>query len=274
MADIDDFEVIDSKNNGDEDGIYDCLPKTIRLSPTQAYNIKDKIDKILNPDIKNEPITPRVQFKTSKEGSGITIKTYKNIHKRESLLAKLNSIPVFIEEIGGKVLVKVGPCDLSGFGGHTVREAIIKQIVDAALQKKFAHKKLTFDDVYISACVGVRGRAQMISGFFKDNRYQDGLHMNAYIKCAGETHLTHWEPRKGPQSFFNDTVCAVVVSLATSLFEHKVRKGEINSSKVATTEILKSKTLKRIVSEFLNAVSERYETLLGGVKNEFNPKPP
>lgn len=157
-------------------------------------------------------------------------------------------VEVILQE-NGLTLVKVGPCDLSGMGGHDNRKALIKNLVTDALTRVNSKKK--FEDVNVSACVGVRGRSQMVTGLFKSDktkREQSGTHMNAYIKTKGENDLTHWEPREGPQGLFNDTICAMVVSVTTSLFEQKVMSKGIPSnysSKTATIKILKNPELKK-----------------------------
>lgn len=178
---------------------------------------------------------------------------------------KFSSIPVVIEIVNEKPLVKVGPCDLSGVGGHQVREEIIKQVVQHAYtEQKTAHPKwpeYSWDALHVSACIGVRGRAQMVQSAFFNNRAKPGSHMNAYIKIAGEKTLTHWEPRKGPQSFFNDTICAVATTAATAIFEDGIRQGLIGEkdsndrmigSHEATRIILKSSVLKKLCKQYLD----------------------
>lgn len=125
--------------------------------------------------------------------------------------SKMSSVKVVVEQTSnGRVLVKVGPHDLSGVGGAQVRERIVTDLVNQALAQQGIHK--SYKDVDVSANLGVRGRMQMLLGLFTRN--DPGSHQNAYIKVAGEEHFTRWEPRKGPQSFFNDTICAMATTVS------------------------------------------------------------
>lgn|SRR3990167_5020885 len=178
--------------------------------------------------------------------------------------SKLCKIPVMVENVAGRVLVKVGPCDLSGVGGHRLRGDIIKDLVNQALAAKGYVEK--FENVNVSACVGVRGRLQMICGFFSNNREQPGSHMNAYIKTAGESKLTHWEPRQGPQNFFNNTICAMVTSITTSIFEQRIRQEKVNTSKQATKDILKHHSLVEIFDRLLKKNKNRITELVKDTK--------
>jgi hypothetical protein len=79
--------------------------------------------------------------------------------------------------------------------------------------------------------------------------------MNAYIKVNGEDTLTHWEPRRGPQGFLNDTICAVSMAVGTTMFEESVRHGHLageplTSSRQATTHILKGDALKSMCHDY------------------------
>lgn len=203
----------------------------------------------------------------------------KKIEKPEDLVQRNSlknpwGIKVVIIQHDGKTLVKIGPCDLSGVGGHKNREALIKNLVNDVL--KTDGRTETYDTVNVSACVGVRGRAQMITGAFKSAesiRSEQGKHMNAYIKTAGENALTHWEPRKGPQGFFNDTICAMVVAIATRLFEHKVMsptKEPTYSSEQATKEILQNRSFKEIFNKVLTVTKDKVGELVKGYKNMLN----
>lgn len=190
------------------------------------------------------------------------------------LQKKLRDIPVTIEQVGPskRVLVKVGPCDLSAIGGHAVREKVLEAVITHALNRNNINK--LYKDVAVSACVGIRGRVQMISdAFFGKRELHQGSHMGAYIKIAGEDKLTHWEPRKGPQPFFNDTLCALVTSVATSLFEYRVRNNTLNSSAQATKEVLKSPTLKQLFKDVLKRSKDVLTILYRGaiqMVNQFN----
>lgn len=205
---------------------------------------------------------------------------------KEEAEGKLNDITVRVEKTkSGEYLARVGPCDLAGVGGHDVRNEIIKRAVNQALIANGVVGK-SFDDVHVSACVGVRGRAQMfLSGLRfaaskvasligkdieSNNRRAVGQHMNAYVKVAEERKLTHWEPREGPQSFFNDTVCAVSSCAATSIFEKRVRDGDAESSEEETNYILKSKELKSCVSSFLSNSSKRISTFIDNLRDKFS----
>lgn len=169
---------------------------------------------------------------------------------------KLQNIPVTIEKFGEnemmRLLVKVGPCDLGGAGGEKVRTQIIKNLVTQALQEYNVAKEsaFTIPDVDISAVVGVRGRLTKFLGLFSNNREKSGSHMNAYIKTKGEKYLTLWEPRDGPQSFFNDTLCALIIAATTFIFEYKVSVFQIHNAQDATQSILKSRTIKEIFTSF------------------------
>lgn len=187
-------------------------------------------------------------------------------------------IKVNVINHNGKTLVKVGPCDLSGIGRHLKRKEFIKNLVNDALQQ--ADIKKTYEEVNVSACVGVRGRWQMFTGFFKNNetiQKEQGRHMNAYIKTAGESDLELWEPREGPQGFFNDTICGMVIAVGTNLFEHHVMTKETYSSKQATQDILKNKAFKKIFDKVLsitrNKIAElvsSYQKIIDG--NSMGPK--
>jgi len=176
-------------------------------------------------------------------------------------------IKVKIIKNNEKILVKIGPCDLSGIGGHHKREELIKNIVDDAL--KHANTRKTFKDVNVSACVDVRGRSQMFFGLIKSKtaiQQELGKHMNAYIKTAGEDRLEHWEPRKGPQGFFNDTICAMVIAVGTNMFEHKVMEREKYTSKEATDEILKNNDFKKIFKKVLSITKNKIAELVSYYK--------
>ena len=184
-----------------------------------------------------------------------------------------NGIHVTVIKKNKHVLVQVGPCDLSGVGGHEKREEIIKALVNNALQK--SGETLKYEDVHVSVACGVRGRLQMFLDTLnplsnaKTKMSSSGTHMNAYIKTAGEKKVTHWEPRQGPQSFFNDTICALVISIATNHFEHQVlRRNEKGyTSEQATTEILKNKNFKSIFDTVLQRGSTAVTYVIGIVRH-------
>ena len=207
----------------------------------------------------------------SPEMGEIKSETYSVIHFPADLKVpkehiKLKDIPVVVEQLeNGNVLVKVGPFDLSGVGGHQVREEIIKDLVNQALKKNNIEK--SYEEVNVSASIGVRGRAQMIESLFIDNRDKVGSHMNAYVKTANESQLTHWEPRNGPQSFFNDTICSMVTCVVTSLFEQGIRTDRIHSSQEATQSILKNPELKETFNRLLDSACHRITNLINDVKN-------
>lgn len=182
---------------------------------------------------------------------------------------KMTNISVSIEELeNNRHLVKVGPCDLSGVGGHGIRERIIKEVVNRALKEKYGRETtLSFNTVNVSACVGVRGKLQMIT---PGSRNQMCGHMNAYVKTEAELKLTHWEPRKGPQSHFNDTICGLVTAVVTSQFEKGVRENHIMSSTDATRKILKNKGLVKIFDKFLDSAKDKLMNLFSDVRNLFS----
>lgn len=175
-----------------------------------------------------------------------------------------------ITKENGKTLVKVGPCDLSGIGGHVKREALIKDLVNNALRSSGSNK--SFESVNVSACVGLRGRLRMLTDLFRFKSTilkNQGGHMNAYIKTDCEKNLTHWEPREGPQRFRNNTICAMVISVTTNLFEQEVMsqpKGAVYSSATATKEMLKDSKLKTIFNEILSVSKDKVKELVAGYK--------
>ena len=149
--------------------------------------LKEIIDKEINPNL----MSPQANT------FNVDSSSIKNI-RLQAENDKLSNIPVCIENIDGRLLAKVGPCDSSGVGGHLVRAEIIKNLVDQALKAQGLYdEEHRFENINVSACVGVRGRAQMFSGLFFNNREQAGSHMNAYVKTAREQGLVRWEPRKG-----------------------------------------------------------------------------
>jgi hypothetical protein len=181
---------------------------------------------------------------------------------------KLSNISVIVEELDGRILVKVGPCDLSGVGSHDTREQIIKNLVNQALKaKKLDALEHTFENVNVSACVGVRGLLQVALGLFSNNRESPATHMNAYVKTSHDKGLTHWEPRQGPQRWHNDTICAMVTSVATSIFEQGIRRNTIKSAAQATTEILKSELLIKMFDDLLAKTKDRITDLVVSVKS-------
>lgn len=214
--------------------------QNLRLGVTQMIETKKLIDTTYLAECTTETNPPWAKpFQVHK----INVPTNEiTALKLKSDNEKLQQIPVTVEPLGidGKYLVKVGPCDLSGVGGHKVRNEIIQKLVEQALKDEGINK--SYEEVNVSACVKVRGQAQMIKGAFKDNREQAGAHHNAYVKTAGETTLTHWEPRNGPQPFYNDSICAYVVCAITSMFEQGIRDKKITSSQQATKSILTAST--------------------------------
>ena len=230
------------------------LGTRIKLAIPEMTQLKGIIDSQINKGYKET------------EPQNFNVETNKIKNLRISLdHNKLNDIPVAIEDLNGRLLVKVGPCDLSGVGGHSVRAQIIKNVVDQALKAK--DLDYNFEKVNVSACVAVRGRAQMALGLFSNNREETGSHMNAYVKTDQETSLTHWEPRKGPQRWYNDTICAMVTSTTTSLFEKRIRENTLQSASQATTEILKNPSLVTIFDKLLAQTKERITGLIDNIKH-------
>lgn len=259
----DDYSEI-SKENLNKNYLLD---HNLKLSSSEMIYLKEIIDDKINQNISEKKETDELK---------ISIQALEKLDQvtRSILDKKLTKlIPVEIESINEKIiLVKIGPCDLSGVGGHVVREALIKDLVNQALRKK-GFDGYDFKNVSVSACVGVRGRAQMVTGRFFENRGCDGAHMNAYIKTKNEDHLTHWEPRKGPQRFFNDTICGIVVSTITSLFEKEIRNETITSADEATKKILKNLSLVEVFDNILKATENRMQVLIDGIqKIKFSAK--
>ncbi|MCA0404255.1 MAG: hypothetical protein LCH30_10775 [Proteobacteria bacterium] len=242
--------------------------KSIKLTPTEMITLKEIIDAKINSKelFKQVKFIPTYEVNKSIGGIKLSQDNFK-INTR---------IPVTVEEINGRILVKVGPCDLSGVGGHKIREEIIKDLVNQALasvkdesgKERYKKEEVNFSNVNVSACIGVRGRAQMFFRLFTSSSV--GSHMNAYVKTKNEIHLTHWEPRKGPQRFFNDTICAMVTSVATSLFEKGIRENTIHSSRDATKNILKNPTLREIFDAVLEKTIDRIVSLVASVTNKVN----
>lgn len=228
------------------------LGERIRLNKEEMTKLKIIIDKGIG------------QTVTSSTASSFNVNTKDITLQISPDNKKLKNIPIDIEIINGRTLVKIGPCDLSGVGGHSVREQIIQDLVRQALSARGINK--TYEEVDISACVAVRGRAQMIKGIVINTREEIAQHANAYIKTANEKTLTHWETRNGPQSFFNDTICAMAICATTSLFEKGIREGTIHSSKDATTSILKSTKLKELFDYLLSNSKERITNLVQDIK--------
>ena len=232
------------------------LGERVKLAVPEMMQLKSIIDKEINSDYID--VDPSL--------FGIDSSSIKSLCLTPNN-EKLNSIPVSVEEFDGRVLVKVGPCDLSGVGGHQIREQIIKNLVNQALIAKgldvHGHN---FENVNVSACVGVRGRSQMFWGLFSSNREQAGSHMNAYVKTSNEKGLTHWEPRQGPQRWYNDTICAMVTSTTTSLFEKRIRENTLHSNVQATAEILKHPSLVEMFDALLAQTKTRISNLVANVK--------
>lgn len=261
---IDDFvDVVEVDTDPlQNDAMYDqghgmLIGNNIKLAPTFMIQLKAIVDEQINDSYEPSLSIPIFDVTTT--------------HIADLAIAannsRLNNIPVAIEQLpDGGVLAKVGPCDLSGVGGHHVREQIIKNVVDQALQQANMTGH-SYESVNVSACVGVRGRLQMFQGAFINNREGAGNHMNAYVKTAQEKQLTHWEPREGAQSFFNDTICAMVSSVCTSLFEKGIREKSIQSSAEATEQILKSPALKEAFDHLLSVAINRITALVTSVKN-------
>lgn len=273
FSEVPDSEVLDNEdiitinygeelqNSSEVEGFQNKLGSRVKLGRSEMEELKLIVDKEINTNFTKQDFFT-ITYDKLKAINGLTISTSS---------PKLQMIAVTIESIDNRILVKVGPCDLSGVGGHKVREEIIKNLVDQALAKKGLDKKShTFETVNVSACVGVRGRMQMAVGFFVNNRDDNGTHMNAYVKTANEQHLTHWEPRQGPQRFFNDTICAMVTSVATSLFEKGIRTNEITKSDDATNKILKNPSLLEIFDHILSVTKDRINTLVSQIKSLSN----
>lgn len=236
-------------------GMY--LGQRIKINREEMEQLKEIMDKEIN---KNMPVSASKKYNVAHYPKDLRI-------SKDS--EKLKQIPVSVERLDqGGILVKIGPCDLSGVGGHQIREELIKDLVTQALKENNINKK--YIEVGVSALIGVRGRSQMAKGFFTDTRIEPGAHMNAYIKTDKEKHLTHWEPRNGPQSFFNDTICSLVTCVVTSLFENGIRTSTIDSSKEATHSILKNPDLKEIFNDLLDRTTDRITNLIKAIKNKFN----
>ncbi|MDP3270098.1 MAG: hypothetical protein Q8M40_13750 [Legionella sp.] len=238
---------------------------SVRLGIRQINELKNVFDNKLNESMGNE--IEKLQLEAP-HLFNVDVNSISNL-KLTTTHAKLQNIPVKVEHCNSRYLVTVGPCDLSGVGGHQVREHIIKNLVNQALTRNEINSD--YEEVNVSACVGVRGRWQMAAGFFKNNRSSDGSHMNAYIKTDGENHLTHWEPRNGPQRFFDDSICAVVVATATFVFEKGVLNNTIHNSNDATENIMKNPDFKTLFDEFLKLTENKIMHLFAWVKEQIFP---
>lgn len=265
--DISDFPTITYGENLNQ-GHDMMLGERVKLALPEMIQLKEIIDTQINPGYK------------ASESQLFNVETV-NIQRLRVAVdnSKLTHIPIEVENLDGRILVKVGPCDLSGVGGHQLREQIIRNLVNQALTAKGLDVLgYNFENVNVSACVGVRGRAQMALGIFRNNREQAGSHMNAYVKTAMETGLTHWEPRRGPQRWYNDTICAMVTSTTTALFEQRIRENTLHSATQATTEILKHPSLVDIFDKLLAQTKERITHLVDNIKqlagiNKSQPEP-
>ena len=193
----------------------------------------------------------------------------KNRFKEPGAEDSSQGIRVTVEELGpGRPpIVSIGPCDLSGVGGHKVRGEILKNITDKALEKHYqdnpalakGHKDIqhstgaagkvpNYERSTVCATVAVRGRLQMLTG-----DKGPGAHANACVKCAGEVNLQRWEPRDGAQRTWNDTVCATLTCTATAIFKAVARSGaKWLTGERATAEISKGDDLKALSSDVLD----------------------
>ncbi len=245
------------------------LSHTLKLGVKGIIDLKALLDKELSKNFASTPCTsqkPTTFTYNGGEHDSLKISTTSK---------KLQDIPVIIENTAsGTLLVKVGPCDLSYVGGHEARAIIIQNLVTQALQKN-GEEGVSFNDVNVSACIGVRGRWQQVTNsfpYFYENREQAGTHMNAYVKTTGEKALTHWEPRSGPQHWYDDSICAMVVATITSLFEHKVRMNSVNSSTAETHDILENPELVSIFDYIRSAASNRINHLLENLQSLLSPQ--
>jgi hypothetical protein len=254
VTDEDEVEGFLQVNDNNKDDPYSWLYGRTKLSLTELKHFKSCLDSEIN----QSPIASV---------------------KNDSFPSKTD-IPISIEKIGTQILVKVGPWNLGNVGGDKRRKAIIENLVNEALKKEGYND--SFDNVYVSACIGVRGRVQMakqmaqpVISFFSrkpsgqevdtDYNAMPGGHMNAYIKSPKEP-LTHLEPRNGPQPFFNDTICSLVVGVITWCFEKLVREGKQPSRK-DIQEIFTSKELCTIFDTYLKSKEkERIKELVSRVK--------
>jgi hypothetical protein len=254
--DDEDFDVVEHAPSTDEidQGYGMCLAQRTRLTLLEMGQLKQIIDTQINQEF----------MATDPQYFNVQTAEISPLHLRADH-PKLTNIPVRVETLKGRVLVKVGPCDLSGVGGHLVREQIIKNLVNQALKAK-GYMEHTYETVNVSACVGVRGRAQMARSFFASTREQVGSHMNAYVKTENEQTLTHWEPRNGPQHWYNDTICSMVTSVVTSVFEKQIREQSVASSAQATESILKNPTLMELFDKLLARTKQRITFLVQQVK--------
>lgn len=236
------------------------LDNNLKLSLTEISYFKQIIDEKINPD----------QLVSNAECLKLNSECVENSLSADH--PRLMGIPVQIIPINHSLLVKVGPCDLSGVGGHPLRKEIVKNLVNDALQQYRSKYGVdyTFNNVNVSACVGVRGRLQMVQGMFFDNKNLHGNHMNAYIKTEYEDELCLWEPRQGPQPFFNDTMCAVVISVTTSIFEKKIRDQRICDCKEATTSILRDPQIAELFQQLLIPDTNKLDKLLENINHLLN----
>lgn len=260
--DEDSFELVEVTDAPTGDQGYDFfLGPRIRLSHREINQLKKVLDEQFYGHDHRTAIIKYYDIPDSishLDGFELRVSDTDNVRK-------LTQIPYIVEQFNGRVLVKIGPHDLSGVGGVRIREAIIQDLVKAAL----AHHGLadkTYRDVDVCANISVRGRKQMLLGFF--SRKDPGSHQNAFIKVAGDESLTRWEPRDGPQSFFNDTICAMAVTVMSALFEYGLKEGKIHNSEQATQLILKSEAIKGIFDTLLQIKDGRMDYLVDQVNEQ------
>lgn len=241
---IDDFEIV----NTDKKAVL-SFNKMKKLWPcTEILPLKHTIDQFINRNQEQQEI-----------------KNYRNYQLKKSN-GLIENIPYYVEKYFDRVLIKIGPCDLAGVGGHIERERIIKDVVVKALEDSKIDNKYNYNNVYVSACVGVRGRLQRLNPLWLLPNYRGyGNHMTAYFKTsAGE--LTYWDPRTGPQRPTDDTICGWCVAAATSVFEEGFRRNIIRNVDNAINTF-NSKKFEHIFDS-LQRENDNYDAYLSKQINE------
>jgi len=184
-----------------------------RLAAARTERLGFQGMSVINKVIIGELLKSNEQLKITHQYDSFSIfpEKYKFLETKNAINDNKIPVQITINE-KRKVFVRVGPCDLSGAGKHAAREEIIKYAVNDALANAGLTGK-TFENVNVSVQVGVRGRLQVLTGYFttlfdkiarlcrSEKNYKTyvqmavGTHQNAYVKTEAEPILTHWEPR-------------------------------------------------------------------------------
>lgn len=159
----DDFEVVEaldqSKVDNMDQGYKLLIGNEIRLDRYNIAYLKAALDwKFEQTDQGADYPVPPVNPINSAPRFSISSEDARRLNVNPGVEKKLEEIPVTVEQVNGRVIVKIGPHDLSGVGGIRIRENIIKHLVKQALDKKGITNK-TYDNVDVCANISVRDKA-------------------------------------------------------------------------------------------------------------------